>query len=113
MIGWRIYVWILMDHYYHYFIQMPEQPGCVRCKGRWPIAAMCGTANGGSYLETATKWSSCKKVTAPDYKALTEYISLNSVRARLIRSKAGGGVLENPKSSIAGGKDLPPKRRAK
>jgi hypothetical protein len=42
-----------------------------------------------------------------------DYIHLNSVRARMIRTKAGQSVMNYTWSSIAGGYALPPKKRAK
>jgi putative transposase len=107
---------VLMSNHYHLFLQTPE-PNLV--------AGMAWLQNTLTrrYNVRHRKWGrlfgdryKAVVVEGADpyhYQTLMDYIHLNPVRARIIRPKAGQGVLDYPWSSIAGGYALPPKQRAK
>lgn len=116
MTGWRVHAWVLMSNHYHLFLQTPE-PNLV--------AGMSWLQNTLTrrYNVRHRKWGrlfgdryKAVIVQGDDgwhYQTLMDYIHLNPVRARLIRPKAGGSVLDYAWSSLAGGYALPPGKRAK
>ena len=115
MTGWRVQAWVLMRNHYHLFLQTPE-PNLVAGMS-WLQNALTRRYNvrhrqWGRLFGDRYKAVVVEGADRYHYQTLMDYIHLNPVRARIIRTKAGQSVLDYPWSSLAGGYALPPKKRA-
>jgi len=114
MTGWRVQAWVLLRNHYHLFLQTLE-PNLVAGMA-WlqntltrrynvrhqPVGRLFGDRYKAVLVEGTDSYH---------YQTLVDYIHLNPVRARLIRPKSGGSVLDYRWSSLAAGYALPPKQR--
>ncbi len=110
--GWKIYAWVLMDNHYHWAIETPEANLAAGMKwfqntytrrinsrhGKW------GHLFGGRYKAISVQNEKNSGRGGGEYLcALLDYIHLNPVRAGLVNSKNGLGLLEYPWSSLSQG----------
>ncbi len=115
MTGWRVHAWVLMSNHYHLLIETPEANLVVGMK--WLQNSYTRRFN-----TRHRKWG---RLFGDRYKAvvvetedgdyfgkLCDYIHLNPVRARLIRTEREQSVSDYPWSSIASGYALAPRKRA-
>ena len=116
--GWEVLAWVIMDNHYHWLLRTPK-PNLVAGMswfqstytqrynarhrlwghlfgGRYKAIPVQGRDQGGSdYLTT-----------------LMDYVHLNPVRAGLVKTTSGLGLLDYPWSSLAQGYGLPPRKRS-
>jgi REP element-mobilizing transposase RayT len=112
--GWRIHAWVLMGNHYHLLLETPEAnlvPGM-----QWLQNAYTRRFNVRHGLEGAVFGDRYKSAPVEGsnryyYETLVDYIHLNPVRTKRIKSAAGQSVLDFPWSSIAGGYAMPPTQR--
>ena len=114
MTGWRVHAWVLMGNHYHLCVQTPEANLVDGMKWlqntvtrRYNVRHRAwGRLFGDRYKAVVVDGEDSSY-----YGTLVDYIHLNPVRARLVRTRDGQSVLDYPWSSLAGGSALPPGRR--
>jgi REP element-mobilizing transposase RayT len=117
--GWEVLAWVIMDNHYHWLLRTPK-PNLVagmswfqstytqRYNARHRV---WGHLFGGRYKAIPVQ---PQQSGGGDYlKTLMDYIHLNPVRAKMVSSKQGLGLLDYRWSSLAQGYGLPPKKRSK
>jgi REP element-mobilizing transposase RayT len=112
--GWRVHAWVLMGNHFHLFLETPA-PNLVEGM-KWLQNAYTRRFN-TRHKEWGRLFGDRYKAIPVEgraglfYEALCDYIHLNPLRAGLVRSGAGRGLLDYPWSSLGSGFAVPERRR--
>ncbi len=116
--GWEVLAWVIMDNHYHWLLRTPKPnlvTGMSWFQGTYTQRynarhRVWGHLFGGRYKAIPVQ---PQERGGGDYlKTLMDYIHLNPVRARMVDSEKGLGLLDYRWSSLAQGYALPPKKRS-
>lgn len=117
--GWEVLAWVIMDNHYHWLLRTPKPnlvAGMSWFQGTYTQRynarhRVWGHLFGGRYKAIPVQPQENGR---GDYlKTLMDYIHLNPVRAKMVDSEHGLGLLEYRWSSLAQGYGLLPKKRSK
>ncbi len=115
--GWRVHAWTLMGNHYHWLLETPEAnlvEGMKWFQNTYTRRfntrhRVWGHLFGGRYKAVVVEGDGQP---GRDYvSALMDYIHLNAVRAGIVQSGEGLGLLGFPWSSLAQGYGVEPARR--
>jgi REP element-mobilizing transposase RayT len=116
---WEVLAWVIMDNHYHWLVRTPKPnlvAGMSWFQGTYTQRynarhRVWGHLFGGRYKAIPVQ---PQEAGGGDYlKTLMDYIHLNPVRAKMVKSEQGLGLLDYRWSSLTQGYASPPGKRSK